>query len=80
MVVPPSLLSSRESEDAHAPENLSPTPPVTSVTQNEHVILALRELEEEFYDLVISAEVALKKNKVHLDTIMRRFSMLPQSI
>ena len=80
VVVPPSLLSSRESEDAHAPGNQSPTAPVTSVTQNEHVILALRELEEEFYDLVISAEVALKKNKVHLDTITRRFSMLPQSI
>ena len=80
MVVPPSLLSSMESEDAHALGNQSPTAPVTSVTQNEQAILALRELEEEFYDFVISAEVALKKNKVYLDTITRRFSMLPQSI
>ena len=86
VVVPPSPSSSSETEDIPTPSTL--TPSRTTVTQNVlpsraqngHMILTLRELEKEFYDLIVFAEVALKNNKVHLDTITRRFSMLPQSI
>ena len=46
----------------------------------QDVISTLRELEEEFYDLVIFIEDTLENSKVSLDTITRRFRMLPQSI
>ena len=44
------------------------------------VISTLRELEEEFYSLVIFIEDTLENSKVSLDSITRRFRMLPQSI
>ena len=40
----------------------------------------LRELEEEFLKLVMFIEDALEKSQVKLNTIIRRFSMLPQSV
>ena len=47
----------------------------------QKVISILRELEDDFYELVISTETALKSmHKVEIDKITRRFSMLPQSI
>jgi hypothetical protein len=46
----------------------------------QEVISTLRELEEEFYDLVIFIEDTLENSKVSLDTIIRRFRMLPQSV
>jgi hypothetical protein len=44
------------------------------------VIPTLTELEKEFYKLVIFIEATLKRNNVEIDTITRRFSMLPQSV
>ena len=44
------------------------------------VMETLRELEEEFYDLVVFIEDTLENSKVRLNTIIRRFRMLPQSI
>jgi hypothetical protein len=53
-------------------------------TPNEYptqdVISTLRELEEEFYDLVIFIEETLENSEVSLNTITRRFRMLPQSV
>ena len=46
----------------------------------QDVISTLRELEEDFYDLVIFIEDTLENNKISPDTIIRRFRMLPQSI
>lgn len=84
VVVPPPSSSSSETEDIPSSSTLSPsTTPLSvlpPVIQDEQVILTLKELENEFYDLVVFVEVALKNNGVHLDTITRRFSMLPQSI
>ena len=40
----------------------------------------LTELEEEFLKLVMFIEDALEKSQVKLNTITRRFSMLPQSV
>ena len=52
------------------------------MAQDEQVILVLtlKELEKEFYDLIVYTEDALTNNEVHLETITRRFRMLPQSI
>ena len=44
------------------------------------MVPTLRELEDEFYRLVTFIEAILKKSNVEIDTITRRFSMLPQSI
>ena len=53
-------------------------------TPNEYptqdVIPILKELEEEFYHLVVFIEKTLRHSEVSLDTITRRFSMLPQSV
>ena len=46
----------------------------------QEVVSTLRKLEEEFYDLVIFIEDTLESNKVNLNTIIRRFRMLPQSV
>ena len=40
----------------------------------------LQDLEDEFFELVTFVEATLKKSDVKIDTITRRFSMLPQSI
>ena len=55
-----------------------PATPNEYPTQN--VILTLRELEEEFYDLVIFIEETLENSEISLNTITRRFRMLPQSV
>ena len=46
----------------------------------QDVIPTLRELEEEFYDLVIFIEDTLENSEISLNTITRRFRMLPQSV
>ena len=61
-----------------AMSSLSPATPNESTTQN--VIPTLKELEEEFYHLVVFIEETLQHSEVSLDTITRRFSMLPQSV
>ena len=40
----------------------------------------LQKFEKEFLDLIIFIEATLKESNVQIDTIIRRFSMLPQSI
>ena len=65
------------SQDATSPISLPATP---SEQTAEEVIATLRELEEEFYDLVIYTEDTLENSKVSLNTITRRFRMLPQSV
>ena len=46
----------------------------------QKVVPALSELEEEFYELVTFIKSTLSKSNVQIDTITRRFRMLPQSI
>ena len=46
----------------------------------QDVISTLKGLEEEFYDLVIFIEDTLENSGVSLNTITRRFRMLPQSV
>ena len=79
---PTSPASSSGMEDAHSPAAMLPLS--LPATPSEHtaaeVASTLRELEEEFYDLVIYIEDTLEKSRVSLNTITRRFRMLPQSI
>lgn len=70
-----------------SPQNsasLSPTTvlsnPSMHTAQQEFVISNLRELENEFYELVNYTESTLMRNGVCLDTILRRFRMLPDSL
>ena len=60
--------------------NMSPSSQLVSQAVQKKVESQLRELENEFYHLVTLAEVTIKNSEVHLDTIIRRFRMLPQSI
>ena len=77
----PASSSSSGIEDA-ASSAMSPLS--LSATTREHtaqeVIQTLSELEDEFYELVTFVETALKRSNVQIDTLTRRFSMLPQSI
>ena len=79
---PTSPASSSGREEASPLAAISPSP--LPVTANEYttqeVISTLKELEEEFYALVIYVEDTLENSKVSLDTITRRFRMLPQSV
>jgi hypothetical protein len=81
-ISPTSPASSSGIEEASLEVAMSPLPlpdtPNESTTQD--VISTLRELEEEFYDLVIFIEDTLKHSEVSLDTMTRRFRMLPQSV
>ena len=70
-----------------SPQNsasLSPTTvmsnPSVHTAHQEFVISNLRELKEEFYELVNYTESTLMRNGVCLDTILRRFRMLPDSL
>ena len=55
--------------------------PASSVDPAQDLTPALTELEEEFYELVTFVERTLEKSDdVGINTITRRFSMLPQSI
>ena len=70
-----------------SPQNsaaLSPTTvlsnPSMHTAQQEFVISNLRELENKFYELVNYTESTLMRNGVCLDTILRRFRMLPDSL
>jgi hypothetical protein len=58
----------------------SPLPATPNESTTQDVISTLRELEEEFYDLVIFIEDTLENSEVSLNTITRRFRMLPQSV
>jgi hypothetical protein len=82
LISPTSPSSSSEIEEASPQAAMSPlslpATPIESTTQD--VISTLRELEEEFYDLVIFIEDTLENSEVNLNTITRRFRMLPQSV
>ena len=77
---PPSPGSSRGIQEMspQAPAVLSN--PSVHTAQQEVVISNLRELQEEFFELVINTESTLKENEVCLDVILRRFRMLPGSL
>jgi hypothetical protein len=82
LISPTSPASSSGIEEASLNVDTSPlslpATPIESTTQD--LIPTLRELEEEFYDLVIFIEDTLENRKINLDTITRRFRMLPQSV
>ena len=83
LITPTSPASSIGIEDTYSPAAVSPLS--LPATPSEQILAAqvtstLRELEEEFYDLVIYIEDTLENSKVSLNTITRRFRMLPQSI
>ena len=76
---PTSPASSSGIEDACSSAAMTPMS-LPATPSEQRVILSLRELEEEFYDLVIFIEDTLEDSKVSLNTITRRFRMLPQSV
>ena len=78
LAIPTSPASSSGVEDASSADAMSPLS--LPATPSERVVLSPTELEEEFYNLVTFIEDTLEKNKVSLNKISRRFSMLPQSI
>ena len=67
---------------------LSDTPPthvttatsVSSVSNNSSIAQTLSQLEEDFFQLVLNIEVTLEECNIGLNTITRRFSMLPHSV
>ena len=78
LVMPPSPASSFGVEDRSP---LGAMSPASSVDPAQDLTPALTELEEEFYELVTFVEATLEKSEaVGINTITRRFSMLPQSI
>ena len=79
LTAPTSPTSSSGVEDASSSADLS-LPATPSEHTAQEMISTLGELEEEFYDLVIYVENILEKSKVSLNTITRRFRMLPQSV
>ena len=82
LTAPTSPASSSGIEDAVSPAAMSPLslPATPSEHTAQEVISTLSELEEEFYDLVIYVEDVLENSKVSINTITRRFRMLPQSV
>jgi hypothetical protein len=82
LISPTSPASSSGIEDASPQAAMSPLslPATPNESTTQEVISTLRELEEEFYELVIFIEETLENSKVSLDTITRRFRMLPQSV
>ena len=78
LVMPPSPASSSGVEDMSPRGAMSPA---SSVDPAQDLTPTLTELEEEFYELVTFVETSLEKSEnVGINTITRRFSMLPQSI
>ena len=81
LTAPTSPASSSGIKDAASsvisPLSLSAT---TREQTTQEVIQTLNELEDEFYELVTFVETTLKTSNVQIETLTRRFSMLPQSI
>jgi hypothetical protein len=82
LISPTSPAGSSGTEEASLEAAISPLslPATPNEYPTQYVISTLRELEEEFYDLVIFIEDTLKHSEVSLDTMTRRFRMLPQSV
>ena len=78
LVMPSSPASSSGVEDMSPLGALSPA---SDIDPTQCITLTLRELEEEFYELVTFVEDTLEESDdVGLNVITRRFRMLPQSI
>ena len=82
---PTSLASSSGIEDACSPAATAAVSPSSLPAMSceylaQRVTQSLQELEEEFLQLVIFIENTLDNSQVNLNTIIRRFSMLPQSV
>ena len=78
LVMPPSPASSSGVEDM-SPLDAVSLPSCVDTAQD--LTPTLTELEREFYELVTFVEATLEKSdNVRINTITRRFSMLPQSI
>ena len=79
---PPSQANSGGIKDTLSSAATSPMflPATSRECTTQEVTSTLKELEEEFYNLVIYIEDTLENSKVSLNTITRRFRMLPQSI
>ena len=82
-LISPTLPAS-SSEIEEAPQQAAMSPLSLPATPNKYptqdVMSTLRELEEEFYNHVIFIEETLENSEVSLNTITRRFRMLPQSV
>ena len=74
--------SSSGIEEASLQAAMSPLslPATPNEYPTQDVISTLKELEEEFYNLVIFIEQTLENSKVSLNTITRRFRLLPESV
>ena len=81
LVFPPSPSSSSGAEGLSPPRSL-PSSPSAMAAQDEQVKLTLEELQREFFDLIVCTEATLTKfcNQKHLEKIIQRFRMLPESI
>ena len=55
-------------------------PQIAVAPQQEQVTENIRELEKQFFDLTNTVEDSLTSNNVSLETVMRRFRMLPESL
>ena len=80
MSLTPSASSNGINESLPAPTSVFQVSHSAKHTAAQKVIPTLTELENEFYKLVTFIEATLKQSNVQIDTITRRFSMLPQSI
>ena len=81
LATPTSPVSSSGIEDIPPLPDISSLPDLANTDeQTTQVMLTLQELEEEFLKLVMFTENTLENSKVNLNTIIRRFSMLPQSV
>ena len=83
--LPPSPASSSGIEDMSPSATMSPlsliTAPRVQTVQAQDITSTLTELEKEFLELVIFVEATIESSDdVGINTITRRFSMLPQSI
>ena len=84
--LPKSLRDTTQSSPSPSETSMAtPTSPASSsgldyVSPVEVMKETLQNFEEEFLELVIYIEDTLESSKINLNTIIRRFSMLPQSV
>lgn len=79
-----SLASDSRIENMYTSTNVSVLSPTNTLclpmSQVSDVTATLAELEEDFYKLVTYVEASLETNEVELNTLTKRFRMLPQSV
>ena len=78
----PTSPASSSGTEMSPPAAMSPLTPLTITDEQTAQVVkeTLQTLEEEFYDLVIYTEDTLENSKVSINTVTRRFRMLPRSI